>query len=44
MVAQQASLLAYSDSFALLGYLALFSTPLVLMFQRVGKLGAGSRK
>ncbi len=36
MVEQQASLLAYVDSFAVLGYLALFSMPLVMMFQRVG--------
>jgi DHA2 family multidrug resistance protein len=37
MVEQQASLLAYSDDFAVLGYLTLFSVPLVLMFQRVGR-------
>ncbi|HVT97373.1 MAG TPA: DHA2 family efflux MFS transporter permease subunit, partial [Acidobacteriaceae bacterium] len=35
MVEQQASLLAYADNFAMLGYLALFSMPLVLLFQRV---------
>jgi DHA2 family multidrug resistance protein len=35
MVEQQASLLAYADNFAVLGYLALFSMPLVLLFQRV---------
>ena len=35
MVEQQASLLAYTDNFAVLGYLALFSMPLVLLFQRV---------
>ncbi len=37
MVGQQASLMAYSDNFAVLGYLALFSVPLVLLFQRVAK-------
>jgi len=37
MVEQQSSLLAYADNFAVLGYLALFSAPLVLLFQRVGK-------
>jgi DHA2 family multidrug resistance protein len=37
MVEQQASLLAYADNFRLLGYLALLSIPLVLMFQRVQK-------
>jgi hypothetical protein len=37
MVGQQASLMAYMDNFAVLGYLALFSVPLVLMFQRVGR-------
>ena len=36
-VGQQASLMAYSDNFAVLGYLALFSVPLVMLFQRVGK-------
>lgn len=35
MVEQQASLLAYADDFAVLGYLTLFSMPLVLLFQRV---------
>jgi MFS transporter, DHA2 family, multidrug resistance protein len=37
MAGQQASLLAYTDNFAVLGYLALFSVPLVLLFQRVRK-------
>ncbi len=37
MVEQQASLLAYSDSFSLLGWLALLAMPLVLLFQRVQK-------
>jgi DHA2 family multidrug resistance protein len=37
MVGQQASLMAYMDNFAVLGYLALFSVPLVLLFQRVGR-------
>ena len=40
MTQQQASLLAYSDNFAVLGYLALVSAPLVMMFQRVGKTGS----
>jgi DHA2 family multidrug resistance protein len=35
MAGQQASLQAYTDNFAVLGYLALCSVPLVLMFQRV---------
>ncbi len=33
MVEQQASLLAYTDSFAVLGYLALFSMPLVMLLK-----------
>jgi DHA2 family multidrug resistance protein len=37
MVQQQASLLAYADSFTVLGYLALVAMPMVLMFQRVQK-------
>ncbi len=39
MVEQQASLLAYVDSFAVLGYLALFSVPLVMMFSGWGTGG-----
>src|SRR5581483_4837101 len=35
MVGQQASLMAYSDNFAVLGYLSLVSIPVVLFFQRV---------
>jgi DHA2 family multidrug resistance protein len=37
MAEQQASLLAYADSFRLLGWLALLAMPLVLLFQRVQK-------
>ena len=37
MVQQQASLLAYADSFTVLGYLALIAMPMVLFFQRVQK-------
>jgi DHA2 family multidrug resistance protein len=37
MVEQQASLLAYSDSFSLLGWLALLAIPLAMLFQRVPK-------
>jgi hypothetical protein len=36
-VGQQASLLAYTDNFSILGYLALLSIPVVLLFQRVRK-------
>jgi hypothetical protein len=35
MAQQQASLLAYTDNFSILGGLALFSIPVVLLFQRV---------
>jgi hypothetical protein len=34
---QQASLMAYVDAFKLLGYLALLSVPIVLLFQGVRK-------
>ncbi|MFP5229097.1 MAG: DHA2 family efflux MFS transporter permease subunit [Acidobacteriota bacterium] len=47
VVEQQASLLSYADNFAVLGYLALLSAPLVLLFQRVGRSGeqgVGSRE
>ena len=37
MVEQQAALLAYVDNFSLMGWLALLSAPLVLLFQRVQK-------
>ena len=37
MAGQQASLLAYVDNFNLMGWLALISAPLVLLFQRVAK-------
>jgi DHA2 family multidrug resistance protein len=39
---QQASLMAYVDSFRLLGYLALLCVPFILFFQRVRKPAGGS--
>jgi DHA2 family multidrug resistance protein len=38
---QQASLMAYVDALRLLGWLALFCVPIVLLFQKVGKRPGG---
>lgn len=40
MAQQQAALLAYTDDFRMLGYLALFSIPVALTFERVRGRGA----
>ena len=37
MMQQQASLMAYVDSFRLLGYLSLLCIPVVLLFQVIRK-------